>query len=351
VPAPRQKRRNTRSRTGDEPLDAIIASFVAEIGPSDNSDLLHELAVTLAKLGRDGPDRGDLKLLSGAMRELRTSFRRFEAEADRPKASVFGSARTPPTDPSYELSREMGAKLAESGWMVITGGGPGIMTSTIEGAGGNNAFAVTIRLPFEPNPAMALVDDDHVVRFRYFFTRKLTFMKEASAYVVFPGGFGTMDELFELLTLMQTGKEMPAPVVLMDPDGETYWRRWAEFVNDELIENGWVSPEDMDLVFPTHSVDDAVAYIKAFYRGYHSLRFVEGRLVIRTQSPVTDGTLATLNEEFSDIIASGVIERTDALAHEIDDEDVVELPRLILDFDNRHFARLHRLARRISELA
>ena len=350
MPTPRRPRRDTRGRVGIPEVDDAITAFVDAADPVENRDLFTEMSVTIARLARDGADRGDLKLLNGAIRELRTSFRRFEAEADRPKASVFGSARTPVTAPSYTLARELGAALAHEGWMVISGGGPGIMTATIEGAGGSNSFAVTIRLPFEGNPASALVDDDHLVRFRYFFTRKLAFMKEASAYVILPGGFGTMDELFELLTLVQTGKEMPAPIVLLEPEGGTYWRTWVEFVQTELIDSGWVSPNDLDLVHLSSSSKDAVRYIVNFFGGYHSLRYVDGRLVVRLQREIGDAALATLNEEFGSMVASGSIERTAALPAEVEDDDVPHLPRITMDFDNRSFTRLHAMALRLADL-
>jgi len=348
---PRRPRRDTRGRVGIPEVDEAITALVDAVAPTEDRDLITEMLVTVARLGGDDVDRGDLKLLNGATREMRTSFRRFAAEADRPKATVFGSARTAVTSPNYHLARELGAELARAGWMVISGGGPGIMTASIEGAGGRNSFAVTIRLPFEPNPAMALVDDDHLVRFKYFFTRKLTFMKEASAYVILPGGFGTMDELFELLTLVQTGKEMPAPIVLLEPEGGTYWATWVDFVQRELIDAGWVSPEDLDLVHLSSSAEESVAYITNFFAGYHSLRFVDGRLVIRLQRPISDEALTLLNKEFADIVVTGEIERTAALPDEVEDDDVPELPRLTLDFDNHHFTRLHQMARRLAELA
>ncbi len=331
-------------------VDDAIAALLDAVDPTEDRDLIREMLVTVARLGADDADRGDLKLINGAAREMWTSFRRFAAEADRPKATIFGSARTPVTAPAYALARDLGAALARAGWMVISGGGPGIMTASIEGAGGHNSFAVTIRLPFEPNPAMALVDDDHLVRFKYFFTRKLSFMKEASAYVILPGGFGTMDELFELLTLVQTGKEMPAPIVLLEPEGGTYWPTWVDFVQRELIDSGYVSPEDIDLVHLSASAEDTVAYITRFFAGYHSLRFVDGRLVIRLQRPIPDESLALLNEEFADIVVTGSIERTDALPAEVEDGDFPHLPRLTMDFDNRHYTRLHQMARRLAEL-
>ena len=350
MPTSKKSRRDPRVTVGDPEVDAALAALVESLDPGSNRDLVTELLVTVSKLSRDQPDRGDVKLLNGAVREMRTSFRRFQTEADRPKAAVFGSARTHMSDPSYALARDLGAALVEAGWMVITGGGPGIMTATIEGAGGRNSFAVTIRLPFEPSGASALVDDDHLVRFRYFFTRKLTFMKESSAYVILPGGFGTMDELFELLTLVQTGKEMPAPIVLLEPPGGTYWSTWVEFVRVELIESGWVNPADLDLVHVTNDPVEATRYIVDFFAGYHSLRFVDGRLVIRLQRPIDDQGLATLNSEFSELCVSGGIERTDALPSEVDDNDHPELPRLTLEFNNRSFARLHALARRLGSL-
>jgi uncharacterized protein (TIGR00730 family) len=224
------------------------------------------------------------------------------------------------------------------------------MTAAIEGAGKENSFVVTIRLPFEATPSRMLVDESRWVHFRYFFTRKLTFMKESSAYVVCPGGFGTMDEAFELLTLIQTGKETPAPVVLIDPPGESYWDRWFEFVNEELVASGLVSTEDLDLVHRTSSAEEAATFIADFYRTYHSMRWVSGQLVIRLNHELGDEAVAVLNRDFADIIAHGSIERTGATAAELEDDDEVDLPRLAFDFDNHHFARLHQLVRTLNRL-
>jgi len=338
-----------RLRTGDPQVDAAVTALVETLGVERDEELICELLTTVARLARDQPDRGDLKIVNGAMREMRSSFATFAPFRQDRKASVFGSARVPADRPAYHLAVETGRALAEAGWMVITGGGPGIMHAAVSGAGRENAFAVTIRLPFEPTAASTLVEDDHLVRFRYFFTRKLTFMKESSAYVVFPGGFGTLDETFELLTLVQTGKESPAPIVLIDPSEERYWVKWIEFVRTELVGAGLVAPDDLDLVHLTSSPADAVAYIDGFYRTYHSMRMVDGRLCLRLEHDIDDAALATLNEEFADLLSSGSIERCTPFPPEVEDRDELDRPRLVLCFDQRHFARLHQLCRRLGD--
>lgn len=334
-----------KPRTGDPDLDTLVNDLVARADVGGNGDLITEMLGNVVRLGRSDHDRGDMKIANAALREMRRSFAAFDPYRDRPKCSIFGSARTTPDEPSYAAAVDMGRMLAEHNWMVITGGGPGIMTAGVEGAGVDNAFGVTIRLPFEPMEGGGIVPEERMVRFRYFFTRKLTFMKESSAYVVFPGGFGTMDETFELLTLIQTGKEYPAPVVLIEPEGDNYWRHWAGFVRSELIEAGLVSPPDLDLVHITSSTQSAMEFIEAFYARYHSMRYVEGRLIVRLRTAMTDAELDTLNIDFGDIVATGRIEATTATRAEIADGDEVELPRIGLWFDNYHFARLHQMIR------
>lgn len=342
-------RRRGRDRTGDAELDACIAQLAELATPGEDRDLVTEMLVSVTRMARASHDRGDLKIVNTALRELRNSFATFENTRDVRKASVFGSARTRPDEAAYAAAREIGEALAAMGWMVITGGGPGIMTAAVEGAGRDNSFAVTIRLPFEPSTGASIVSERHLVRFRYFFTRKLTFMKESSAYVCMPGGFGTMDETFELLTLLQTGKESPAPVILFDPPGERYWAEWEEFIRTQLQGAGLVSPDDLDLVTITSSVDEACRSIADFYRTYHSQRYVNGSLVIRMNHEISDDHLATLNSEFADIVESGRIRRTGPTPAEVTDRDVVHLPRLKLDFNNRHFARLLAFIRRLGD--
>lgn len=345
APQPPKRRRDTRPRTGNPEVDQAILDLIATAGFTDDVDVLTELISTSVRFGLDGNDRGELKLISSALRDLRRAANQFRPYRDRRKCSIFGSARTPPDATAYVAAEAMGAALAANDWMVITGGGPGIMTAGVEGAGRENSFGVTIRLPFEPMDAGGIVPDERLVRFRHFFSRKLTFMRESSAYVVFPGGFGTLDETFELLTLIQTGKEPPVPVVLFEPEGDSYWKLWREFVNDELLEANLVSPVDLDLVRITSSVDEAIEYIDGFYRVFHSMRYVDGRLVLRLESEVSEATLDRLNTEFADVLVEGSIERTTASEPEVDDDDEVDRPRLVLSFDNWHFGRLHQLVR------
>lgn len=349
MPTPHRRVRPGRLRTGDPNIDAAVAALADALAVERDADLVSELLVTVARLARDQPDRGDLKIVNGALREMRNSFATFAPFRQDRKASVFGSARIAADQPAYHLAVELGRELAAAGWMVITGGGPGIMHAAVSGAGRENSFAVTIRLPFEPTAASTLVDDDHLVRFRYFFTRKLTFMKESSAYVVFPGGFGTLDETFELLTLVQTGKESPAPIVLIDPPEDRYWVTWIDFVRDELVGAGLVAPDDLDLVHLSSSVSEAVDYIDGFYRTYHSMRSVDGRLCLRLDHDIDDAALATINAEFADLLSSGRIERCSPFPAEVEDRDELDRPRLVLCFDQRHFSRLHQLCRRLGD--
>lgn len=332
-------------RTGDAATDAAIRELVAGCDLRQDGDLLTEMLGNVVRLCRDGSDRGELKLINSALRDLRRASSQFAPYTGRRKCSIFGSARTRPDEPAFVAAQAMGAALAESDWMVITGGGPGIMTAGIDGAGRDNSFGVTIRLPFEPMDGGGIVPMERLVRFRNFFGRKLTFMRQSQAYVVFPGGFGTMDEVFELLVLIQTGKSTPAPVVLFEPVGDNYWGRFMEFLDLELLQAGLISANDLDLVFVTSSTEDALDYINDFYVGYHSMRWVGDQLVIRLNHELSDERLAALNAEYGDVLVSGEIERTKPLAPELDDDDVIHLPRLVMTFDQRSYARLQRLVR------
>lgn len=333
--------RRPRYRTGDDLLDARIEALLAEAGVTRDQDLLFELTTSVLRMAREGLHRGDLKIANSTLKEMRYAFGVFDPYRAVRKLAIFGSARTGVDEPAYVAARSVGAAIAEEGWMVITGGGPGIMTAGIEGAGPDNSFAVSIVLPFEPAGGAALVSDGRAVNFRYFFNRKLTFMKEASAYVLFPGGFGTMDETFELLTLLQTGRDTPAPIVLFEPDGDAYWRSFRHFLDVELVDAGLIGAEDLDLFHITSDVGDAIGHVTAFYRVFDSIRYVGGRLVLRLHAELTDGQIDRLNEEFGDIVASGRIERAGASDAEIADDDSITLPRLQFRFVNDTYARLH----------
>jgi uncharacterized protein (TIGR00730 family) len=332
-----------RYRTGDPELDAAIAELVTRAGATGPVDLVFEMIVSALRMARDGAARGDFKIANSALKEMRYAFHVFAPYRGQRKVAIFGSARTMPEDPLYEQARAFAAAMAERDWMVITGAGPGIMSAGIEGAGTENSFGVNIRLPFEAATSQFIADDPKLINFRYFFTRKLSFIKESHGFVLLPGGFGTMDEAFELLTLVQTGKSQPAPVVLLEVPGGTYWASWKRFVEEELLVRRLISPDDLDLVHVTADVDDAVREIEGFYSNYHSIRFVDRALIVRLRRLPSDGELERLNEDFADIVTTGQIEPAAPSPAEVADHDHVELARIRLRFDRTHWARLRKL--------
>jgi uncharacterized protein (TIGR00730 family) len=321
--------------------DQAIAAFAAEYLSGPNQDLYQEMLVTLCRLAKDGTDRGDIKLLHKALAELRYAFKVFAPYAAVRKISIFGSARTPEHHPDYRTAVDFGRRMAETGWMVITGAGDGIMKAGHDGAGVAASFGVAIRLPFEQKTNTVIADDEKLVNFRYFFTRKLMFMKEASAVALLPGGFGTQDEGFEALTLIQTGKAPLVPIVMLEQPGGTYWLQWRAYVKSELLGSGMINPEDMSLFCITDSIEAAVAEVTRFYRVYHSMRFVGDDLVLRLERPVGPATLDRLNAEFAGILVGGQIEQCAALPAE--GGEWPDKPRLKLRFDRKSFAALRRL--------
>lgn len=318
-------------------------ALIEQSGLTNNTDLAFEMMVSTLRMGLEHVDRGDMKLVNNSLKELRYSFHVFETYRSVLKCSIFGSARTKEDEPEYESARLLGAAMAEREWMVMTGAGPGIMAAGLEGAGTENSFGINIVLPFEASANRFIADDPKLINFRYFFTRKLTFMKESSAFASLPGGFGTMDEAFELLTLMQTGKTPIVPLVLLDPVGSTYWERWRDFVTKELLDAGLISPADMDLFLITDDVEEAADEMTRFYSTYHSARIVGQRLVLRLKREVTNDELVELNGQFADIINSGQIERIDTTEAEIRDDDHVNLHRLAFDFNHHGYSRLRGL--------
>ncbi|MGH9000550.1 MAG: TIGR00730 family Rossman fold protein [Acidimicrobiia bacterium] len=340
-----------RYRTGDPALDDLVANLVTRSGPTENPDLVFELVVSALRLARDRASRGDLKIANAALKEMRYAFHVFSPYRGQRKVAIFGSARTMPDDPLYEQARLFAKAMAERDWMTITGAGPGIMSAGIEGAGTENSFGVNIRLPFEASASQFIADDPKLINFRYFFTRKLAFMKESHGFVLLPGGFGTMDEAFELLTLVQTGKSHPAPIVLLEVPGGTYWGSWRDFVCHELAERHLISAEDLNLVRVTDDVAEAVAEIEGFYANYHSLRFVDRALVIRLREEPSAAELEQLSDEFDDILTGGAIEAVEPSPSEVADDDHVDLARIRLRFDRTHWARLRRLIDRLNHRA
>jgi hypothetical protein len=321
----------------------LIQALLDDAGATRNRDVLADIYRTAYELTTDDLDRLDLKITRDALKEMRAAYRLFAPYAGVRKVTVFGSARTLPTDPLYSHARRLANHLSEAGWMVVTGAGPGIMAAATEGAGTDSSLGVTIRLPFEETTAGPLSGSDREVSMKYFFTRKLMLVKESSGFVSLPGGFGTLDETLELLTLLQTGKATPSPLVLLDVPGQTYWQGWEKHVHDELVDPGWVSPADVNLFTITDDVDEAVATVRGFWRNYQGLRWVGTQLVVRLRAEPTDAEVAALGEEFADLCLDGTIERTGPLPAEVSGNDALDLPRLVMTFDPRKGGRFREL--------
>jgi uncharacterized protein (TIGR00730 family) len=311
--------------------------------PVGIDQLVQQLKETADKLLRDHANRGDVKLLSTALKELRYSFKVFAPYKGKRKVTVFGSARLKASHPAYVQAIEFSRRMAEAGFMVITGAASGIMEAGHVGAGRENSIGVNILLPFEQSANAIIAGDIKLMHLKYFFTRKLLFVKESDAVALFPGGFGTLDEGFEVLTLIQTGKSHLFPIVMVDEPGGNYWKRLESFIQEVLLERGLISPADMALFTVTDSVDTAVREVLDFYRVYHSMRYVRGDLVLRLQKPLSEGLLRRINAEFTDILEAGTFEQTSALADEANDPQVADLPRLRFHFDRRNLGRLRML--------
>ena len=309
----------------------------------DRTIYANEIKEIADKLVRDQATRGDLKVLTRALRELRYAFKVFKPLRRRRKITVFGSARTPPSHPDYEQARLFGEKMGDAGWMVVTGAGNGIMEAGHVGAGRELSIGVNIMLPFEQSANPVIEADEKLIHLKYFFTRKLLFVKEVHGIALFPGGFGTLDEGFEILTLVQTGKHDLMPIVCVDKPGGTYWSAWKKFVEEQLLERGLISPEDMSLFKVTDNVDEAVREITGFYSVYDSMRYVRKKLVLRLYKEPTSELIERLNTEFRDIIEAGDIERVGAHRLEADDPHLEELPRLAFQFTRKHLGRLRQM--------
>jgi len=328
----------------------LVAQAARAYGSADAvvSDLVRQMLVTSLRLMRDGATTGDLKLVNSALKELRHSFRVFSPYDQVRKVAVFGSARTQPTHPDWLQAHRFAERMVEAGWMVITGAGDGIMGAAQGGAGREASFGVNIRLPFEQRANAVIEGDPKCINFRYFFTRKVTFVKESHAIVLFPGGFGTHDEGFEALTLIQTGKSEIVPVVFVDEPGGDYWHSWQAYVTSHLCQRGLIAKQDLSLFCVTDDVDTAFEEVTRFYRNYHSSRFVRDRLVLRVrETPDADG-LQALSRDFADILTEGAIEAGEPLPEE--GGEAPHLARLVLHFDRKSMGRLRALIDRLNTL-
>jgi hypothetical protein len=333
----------------DAAVEALVATAEERFEGMEAPELVRQLIVTVLGLAREDAGTGDFKLLNSALKELRHAIRVFEPYRDRRKISMFGSARTAPDAPAWEQARRFAARMTEAGWMTITGGGGGIMEAAQTGAGRDDSFAVNIHLPFEQHSNPVIAGDPKLINFRYFFSRKVTFVKESHAIALFPGGFGTLDEGFETLTLIQTGKSELLPVVCVDEPGGSYWRDFEAYIERELQQAGMITRADLSFFKVTDNVEDAAAEVLGFYRNYHSSRYVGNRLVVRLCNEPTEAELALLNDEFADLLASGTIATTDPLPQE--GGEVADLPRIALHFDRRSTGRLREMIDRLNGFA
>jgi len=324
-------------------LKRQIQELIASRGGGHNEESVANIIENALKLLKDVEDSGDVRVIQTALRELRYAFKLFAPYAHVRKVAMFGSARTQPARQEYQQAFEFGRKVAAAGFMVITGAGPGIMQAGHEGAGPEMSFGASIRLPWEQSANPVIREDKKLVMFKYFFTRKLIFIRHSDAIALFPGGFGTMDEGYEALTLMQTGKSQLMPLVLIDRPGGTYWKTWDKQVREHLLRDELISPDDLNLYQITDDTDQAVKIITRFYRNFHSTRFVRDIFVIRLQHAPSDSALEAMNEDFADINTGPPIRRIEPMPEEREDNEHLELPRIAFKFNRRDYGRLRQL--------
>ncbi len=306
-------------------------------------DLIQRIKESADKLASDEPARGDLKILSRALRELRYAFKVFSPYRRRRKVTVFGSARTLPDQPAYSQAVEFGRSMAKHHWLIVTGAASGIMEAGHRGAGRKHSMGLNIMLPFEQEANPVIAGDHKLVHMKYFFTRKLMFVKECDAVVCLPGGFGTLDEALEVLTLLQTGKRDMVPVVLLDAPGGTYWKKLHDFIADQLLGEGMICEEDLSLYKVTDSHEDAIEEVLGFYRVYHSMRYVKHHLVLRLKHALDESQVEAINDLFRDVLVDGCFEQREAFSEERDEPDLSEMPRLAFHFNRRNLGRLRQL--------
>ena len=335
--------------SGDPEFDRRIQEMVNDWGVRESQELIAEMIVTALRMGSDSVPVPDLKLINRSLKELRQAAKVFAPYQGIRKIAIFGSARTSPHVEVYQAAERFARQMRERGFMIITGGGDGIMGAAQRGAGREHSFGLNIRLPFEQKANETIEGDPKLVIFNYFFTRKVNFIKETHAIALFPGGFGTMDEGFECLTLMQTGKARIIPVILVDKIGGTYWKSWTEFLRTHLLGQGLISPDDFSLFSITEDVDDAIAKILHFYRNFHSYRWVGQDLVIRLQRQLSPRAIQALGNSFSDLFEGAPLRASRALKQERNEPELSNMPRLVAGSHRRNFGRLRQLIDAINQ--
>ena len=334
----------------DPELERRIQELIRFKGGGYNETEVADIIANALKLLADVKDTGDVRVIQTALRELRYAFRLFAPYARVRKVTIFGSARTQPDKVEYRQAVEFGRKIAKAGFMVITGAGPGIMQAGHEGAGPENSFGANIRLPWEQAANPVIREDKKLISFKYFFTRKLIFIRHSDAIALFPGGFGTLDEGYEAITLMQTGKSQLMPLVLVDRPGGTYWKTWDRNVREHLLRNQLISPDDLNLYHITDDTDRAVKIITRFYRNFQSTRFVKDLLVIRLKNAPPASAITRLNKNFADIINGAPIKVIKPTPEEVEDNDRLDLARVAFGFNRRDYGRLRQLIDALNEV-
>lgn len=332
-----------------ESLQADIAELIEQLPTLKHRQLIQRALSTIVRLADCELERLDWKILSASLADMEQGFQVFHPYRHVRKITIFGSARTSPETPEYRMAVDFARRVAQMGFMVMTGGGGGIMQAGNEGAGRENSFGLNIHLPFEQEANPVMVGDAKLIQFKYFFTRKLFLLRESDAVALFPGGFGTQDEAFECMTLSQTGKFGPVPLVLIDRPGGDYWRAWSDYINEHLMKQGLISPDDPSIYTVTDNLDVACNAITGFYQVYHSSRYVGEKLIIRLKTDLSDAAVEQLNTEFNDILVKGRIEKSKALPEETQEEGIAGLPRLVLYFNQRDLGRFYQMLAAINQ--
>lgn len=340
----------TPSFNAHETLPADLAEIIERLPTLKHKKWVEQSLATLLRIAGSEVDRLDWKILTASLQDLERGFQTFYPYRHVRKVTIFGSARLSSSSPEYQIAADFARRVTALGFMLMTGGGGGIMQAGNEGAGADKSFGLNIKLPFEQEANPFIMGDPKLIHFKYFFTRKVFLLRESDAVALFPGGFGTQDEAFECLTLCQTGRYGPVPLILIDRPGGEYWKDWDAYIDKHLVQRGLVSPEDRSVYTITDSLDVACEAITSFYRVYHSSRYVEDQFVIRLKSEIQDAGVERLNKNFSDILVKGRIEKTKAFPQEAGDE-TFDLPRLALYFNQRDFGRLYQLIAAINEVS
>jgi uncharacterized protein (TIGR00730 family) len=350
APVPVENDRASRLRTDDPAvvaqIDALLKQFGADAGDAHTRHV-RDIVQTALRLASQPGDLGELKVMANSLKEMRYGFSVFGRYKQPHKITIFGSARTPEDHPDFTACVEFSKLMADAGWMAITGAGMGIMKAGNVGPGRDASFGVSIRLPFETNANQVIEGDEKLINFRYFFTRKLMFVSQCEAVALFPGGFGTMDEAFETMTLVQTGKAQPMPIVLVEGKGGDYWRGFDHFLREHLLKRGWISSEDPSLYYIARDAQDAAKHVLAFFRNYHSSRYVREQFVIRMQRPLQESSVRTLEKEFGVLIKEGGLRQCGPLEGE---EDNLHLPRLAFHHTKHKYGKIRMMIDRINEM-